>query len=30
MEIEQRIAELGLDVPDFAREGYITEPPTDP
>jgi enamine deaminase RidA (YjgF/YER057c/UK114 family) len=22
MEIEQRIAELGLDVPDFAREGY--------
>ena len=22
MEIEKRIAELGLDVPDFAREGY--------
>lgn len=22
MEIEQRIAELGLDIPDFAREGY--------
>ena len=22
MEIEQRIAELGLDLPDFAREGY--------